>query len=41
MISKEKKGKRKEKGDRDKVKSRGRRFQEKWVTREVYSKNFI
>ena len=41
MRSREKKGKRKEKGVRVRVKSRGREFQEEWVTRKVYSKDFI
>ena len=41
VRSREKKGKRKEEGDRVKVKSRGRGFQEEWVTRKVYSKYFI
>ena len=40
-MSKEKERKRKRKWDRNRVEFRGRRVQEKWITREVYNKNSI
>ena len=39
MMSREEKSK--VKGDKGRVESRGRKVQEKQITREVYGKNFV